>query len=47
MTAKLKIIIKAIEIRMKKGEFFNDIVDSYPNLTHSEIEELKTYFGNN
>lgn len=46
MTAKLKIIARAIHIRLKNRENFDDIINSYPNLTYDEIQELKAYFTN-
>lgn len=41
MTAKLRIIMKAIEIRLNKGEELEDILASYPNLTPEEIIEIE------
>lgn len=41
MTAKLRIIAKAISIRIKNGEDLDEIIESYPNLTPDEIRELK------
>lgn len=44
MTAKLKIIARAIIIRVKNGEDLEEILDSYPALTEIEKMELKEYF---
>lgn len=43
MTAKLKIIAKAIVIRMNNGEELEEILDSYPALNEEEKIELREY----
>lgn len=45
MTAKLKIIARAIIIRMNNGEQLEDIFDSYPALTEFEKAELREYIN--
>lgn len=44
MTAKLRIIIKAIEIRINNGEYLDDILKSYPALTWEEQLEIQNLF---
>lgn len=44
MTTKLRIIARAIQIRLDKGEILDDIFESYPALTLEEKEELSKYF---
>lgn len=44
MSAKLKIIARAITIRINKGESLEEILESYPALTWGEKEELRKYF---
>lgn len=41
MNAKLRIIAKAVSIRLSKGENLDHIIESYPNLTPEEIRDLK------
>lgn len=43
MTARLKIICKAVLIRLDNGENLDDILVSYPALTKNEIEEITNY----
>lgn len=45
MTMKLKIIAKAITIRLNRGETFDEIISSYTALAPSEINELKEEFN--
>lgn len=45
MNMKLKIIAKAITIRLNRGETFDEIISSYPALTSSEVNDLKEYFN--
>lgn len=45
MNMKLKIIAKAITIRLNRGETLDEIISSYPALTTFEIAELKEYFN--
>lgn len=35
-----KIIKKAVIIRLKKGEFVDDILLSYPKLSEAQVEQL-------
>lgn len=44
MSTKLKIIARAIDIRLKKGEDLEEIIASYPNLTEEEKTTLRVYF---
>lgn len=44
MTMKLKIIAKAITIRLNRGETFSEIISSYQALTSLEINELREEF---
>lgn len=41
------IVIRAINIRIKRGESIDDILASYPKLTEEEKNELKEMFTNN
>ena len=41
MSLKLKIILKAVQIRLDRGEELDEILDSYKNLTDEEKSELK------
>lgn len=43
MTAKLKIIAKAVIIRMNNGENIEDVLKSYPALTSTDRAEIKQY----
>lgn len=43
MSAKLKIIARAILIRLNDGEDLEDILDSYPALKEDEKRELRKY----
>lgn len=43
MTAKLKIIARAVTIRLNNGESLLDILDSYPALTSDERNEITEY----
>lgn len=45
MTAKLKIIARAILIRMSGGEQLEDILESYPALTEFDKAELREYIS--
>ena len=38
---QLKIILRAVKIRMAAGEELEDILASYTKLTEEEIEEIK------
>lgn len=38
---KLKIMVKAVEIRIKNGEEIDDILDSYPKLTDDDKAYIK------
>lgn len=42
MTAKLRIILRAVQIRLNNGEELDEILATYPNLTQDEIKEIKT-----
>ena len=44
MNTRLKIICKAIEIRMNNGEDFELILSSYPALTSEDIQVIREYF---
>lgn len=46
MTAKLKIIARAAEIRINNGEDLEDILVSYPALTKQECDQIREYFNN-
>lgn len=41
MTPKLRIIIRAVQIRLDRGEDLEDILDSYPDLTLFERSEIR------
>lgn len=41
MTPKVRIILKAIQIRLDRGEHLEDILDSYPALTEYEIFQIR------
>ena len=41
------IVIRAITIRIKRGESIDDILASYPKLTEEEKNELKEMFIDN
>lgn len=43
MTARLRIMIRAIEIRLNSGEKFEEIIKSYPALSDAEVKEIKDY----
>lgn len=46
MTAlQLRIIRRAIQNRMKDGEYFEEIIKSYPKLSDGEIEQIKNELG--
>lgn len=45
MTAKLKIIARAIIIRINNGEELEDILRSYPALNELEKQELREYIN--
>lgn len=47
MTAKLKIIARAIVIRMNNGEELEEILLSYPALSEHEKDELREYIQQN
>ena len=38
---KLRIMISAFRIRLKRGEAFEDVAGSYPALTNAEIEAIR------
>lgn len=42
---KLRIMLRAISIRLSKGEKFNDILASYPKLTDEDKEKIKAKLG--
>lgn len=46
MTAKLRIIIRACQIRIDNGEELDEILKSYPALSEEEIAEIKNYCAN-
>lgn len=46
MNARLKIICKAIEIRLNKNEDFELILLSYPALSSDDIKVIREYFNN-
>lgn len=41
------IVIRAINVRIKRGESIDDILASYPKLTEEEKNELKEMFTDN
>lgn len=41
------IVVRAIDIRIKRGESIDDILASYPKLTEEEKNELKEMFADN
>ena len=41
------IVIRAINVRIKRGESIDDILASYPKLTKEEKNELKEMFIDN
>lgn len=43
MSPKLKIICKAVLIRLERGEALIDILASYPSLTIPEQEQIEEY----
>lgn len=43
MSPKLRLIAKAVEIRLDQGESLDDILNSYPRLTEKEKKEIKKY----
>lgn len=45
MSAKLKIIARAIVIRLNNGEDLEDILNSYPALNEIEKNELRVYIS--
>lgn len=45
MSPKLKIICKAVEIRVGRGEDLELILFSYPSLTPEEIEQIREYIN--
>ena len=38
---KLKIMVRAFRIRIKNGEFFEDIAADYPSLTTDDLEAIR------
>ncbi len=40
MSLKIKIMVKAVKIRMAGGEDLGAILESYPKLTHEEKEDI-------
>ena len=38
---KLRIMISAFKIRIRKGEAFEDVAGSYPALTEDEIKAIR------
>lgn len=42
MSLKLKIMMKAVKIRMEKGEELEAILASYPRLTEEEKAQLRS-----
>lgn len=42
---KLRIMLRAISIRLSKGEKFNDILASYPKLDEDDIAWIKEKIG--
>lgn len=45
--AKLKVIVRAIYIRMKHGELYENIINSYPRLTEEDKAQLDELFKEN
>ena len=41
MSLKIKIMLRAVKIRMEKGEELEAVLQSYPKLTDPEKEELR------
>ena len=41
MSLKLKIMIRAVKIRMHQGEMLAEIIGSYPNLTETEKKIIR------
>lgn len=39
-TSGYKIIKKAAIVRLKKGEFIDDIIASYPKLSQAQVQQL-------
>lgn len=42
---QLRIIKRAIKSRMSEGEEFEIIIQDYPRLSETEIEQIKTELG--
>lgn len=42
----MRVIERAVKIRIAKGEELEEILKSYPNLSNEQIEELKGKFEN-
>ena len=40
-TLKLKIMVRALHIRIKNGEVFEDIAADYPALTTDDLEVIR------
>ena len=38
---KIRIMISAFKIHIKRGESFEDVAGSYPALTQAEIKEIR------
>lgn len=41
MTFKLKIMLKAVNIRLERGEALEDILAAYPKLSPQEADQLR------
>lgn len=45
MTLKVKIMLKAVKIRMEQGENIEEILASYPRLSSAEKDEIRSYIN--
>lgn len=45
-TSMLRIYLRVIERRMKLGEDLEDILDSYPNLSEEDKEQIREAISN-
>lgn len=41
MSCKLRIILRAVEIRLERGEALEEILASYPKLTPEELAQIR------
>ncbi len=47
MSLKMKIMLRAVKIRMEQGEELEAILASYPKLTEAEKQQLREAAGKN